>query len=99
MRAIRKESEVAVFCSSDQAAGKCFERGKYIASHTDVLRAGVGHAFSEYCGPEQRSSLNENFVGLSVFHENLNLSNILYDYECFYFGTEIDISKQLSNFL
>ena len=52
--------------------------------------------FSEYCGPEQRSSLNENFVGLPVFHENLNLSNILYDYECFYFGTEIDISKQLS---
>ena len=55
--------------------------------------------FSEYCSPEQPSSLNENYVGLSVFHENLNLSNIWYDYDCFYFGTEIGISKQLSNFL
>ena len=54
MREIRKESEVAVFCSSDQAAGKCFERGKYIASHTDVLRAGVGHAFLPHGGADTR---------------------------------------------
>ena len=40
--------------------------------------------FSEYCSPEQPSSLNENYVGLSVFYENLNLSNIWYDYDCFY---------------
>ena len=31
--------------------------------------------------------------------ENLNLLNIWYDYESFYFGIEIEISKQLSNFL
>ena len=54
MREVRKESEVAVFCSSDQAAGKCFERGRYIASHTDVLRAGVGHAFLPYGGAGTR---------------------------------------------
>ena len=54
MREIRKESEVAVFCSSDQAAGKCFERGRYIASHTDVLRAGVGHAFLPHGGADTR---------------------------------------------
>ena len=54
MREIRKESEVAVFCSSDQAAGKCFERGRYIASHTDVLRAGAGHAFLPHGGADTR---------------------------------------------
>ena len=42
---------------------------------------------------------NINYVGLSVFHENLNLSNFWYDYDVFYFDTEIEISKQLSNFL
>ena len=57
MREIRKESEVAVFCSSDQAAGKCFERGRYIASHTDVLRAGVGHAFLPHGGADTRDTL------------------------------------------
>ena len=54
MREIRKESEVAVFCSSDQAAGKCFERGRYIAFPTDVLRAGVGHAFLPHGGAGTR---------------------------------------------
>ena len=37
---------------------------------------------------------------VSVFHENLNLSNIWYDYDdSFYFGRAIEISKQISNFL
>ena len=31
--------------------------------------------------------------------ENLNLLNIWYDYDSFYFGKEIEIPKQLSNFL
>ena len=59
--------------------------------------------FSEYCNPEQPSSLKFKlrsfYVGVSVFHENLNLSNIWYDHDSFYFATETEISKQLSNFL
>ena len=43
--------------------------------------------------------LNVNYVGLSVFHENLSLSNIWYDNDSSYFGTETKMFKQLSNFL
>ena len=46
-------------------------------------------------GTAQQSS-DVNHVGLSVFHENLNLSNIWYDYDSFYFGTEI--TKFLNNY-
>ena len=55
--------------------------------------------FSEYCNPERPSSLNINYAGLSVFHENLNLSNMWYDYDSFYFGKGIKISTQSSNLM
>ena len=37
-------------------------------------------------------------VGVSVFHENLNLSNILYDYDSLYVVAEVEISNQISHF-
>ena len=43
---------------------------------------------------------SEILLGLSVLHENLNLSNIWYTTtDSFYFGREIKITKQISNFV
>ena len=43
---------------------------------------------SQNTSPEQPGRL-KYYYGLSVFRENLNLSNIWYDYDPFYFGTHI----------
>ena len=38
-----KKAKYAVFCGSDQAAGKCFERGRYmiVNSHSSHLGAAI----------------------------------------------------------
>ena len=55
---------------------------------------------SQNTSPEQPGRL-KYYYGLSVFRENLNLSNIWYDYDPFYLYTYtyIEISTQISNFL
>ena len=50
--------------------------------HIRISNRGDG---SKNNSPEQPGSL-KYYYGLSVFHENLNLSNIWYDYDSFYVG-------------